>query len=291
MTRIPNLGLALPFLALALASSGARAETTQCIEITSVPVVLSTQGVYCMTQDLATAINSGAAITVDTNNVTIDCNGRRLGGLGGGPASMANGVLSLGRSNITVRGCRIRGFRNGVLLSGLGGPDASQSGIVVEDNQLDGNLRTGITVVADGSIVRRNSVTATGTSEPITLAAGIQVANGVDVLDNTVDGVTGVGGPGGGSQLKAGIIASANERGVIGGNTVRRIVGGSTFGILLSNPSAGVVAGNILMNANPAIGNVGISCGGQGLVRDNLLNGYDFGAIQDCTSLDNTIVN
>ena len=43
--------------------------------IDALPAVLTSQGVWCLRQDLATSLNSGFAIEVKTNNVTIDCNG------------------------------------------------------------------------------------------------------------------------------------------------------------------------------------------------------------------------
>src|SRR4029079_11936992 len=48
--------------------------------IASLPTVISTQGVYCLTHDLATNITAGKAIDIQTNNVTIDCNGYKIGG-------------------------------------------------------------------------------------------------------------------------------------------------------------------------------------------------------------------
>src|SRR5690606_14995164 len=49
--------------------------------IDSVPATITSQGVWCLRKDLSTAIASGSAITIATNNVTIDCNGFKLGGL------------------------------------------------------------------------------------------------------------------------------------------------------------------------------------------------------------------
>ena len=71
------------FLALAclaatlLAPAPGRAETFHhCTGfIDAVPAVLATQGVWCLRQDLATALNTGQIISIQTNNVTIDCNG------------------------------------------------------------------------------------------------------------------------------------------------------------------------------------------------------------------------
>src|SRR4249920_3466180 len=69
--------------------------------ITSLPAVITTQGTWCLKQDLATTVTSGSAITINTNNVTIDCNDFKLGGLGAGLATLANGIYSLNRVNAT----------------------------------------------------------------------------------------------------------------------------------------------------------------------------------------------
>src|SRR4029079_17155739 len=60
-------------LCLGLAVTPVHAETfhTCGTTIASLPAVISTQGVFCLTHDLNTAITSGNAITVNANNVTI----------------------------------------------------------------------------------------------------------------------------------------------------------------------------------------------------------------------------
>ena len=86
--------------------------------ITALPAVIGTQGTWCMNKDLATAMTSGVAISVQANNVTIDCNGFKLGGLAAGPLSTTRGIESEGRANITVRDCNVRGFAVGIYCDG-----------------------------------------------------------------------------------------------------------------------------------------------------------------------------
>src|SRR5688500_8185831 len=109
--------------------------------IGTLPAVVDTQGVWCLRGDVSTAMTTGFAIYIQANNVTIDCNGFKVGGLAAGPSSDAYGIFANGRQNITVRNCTIRGFRDGIHLQGLGG-----SGHLIEDNQLDNNLVKGIMV-------------------------------------------------------------------------------------------------------------------------------------------------
>jgi hypothetical protein len=150
--------------------------------ITSLPATVSTQGVWCLKGDLSTAINTGNAITINANNVTIDCNDFKIGGLAAGDASQAYGTYAGDKLNTTVRHCNIRGFIVGAALVGAGN--------LLEDNRFDNNLLYGI--LCTGCVVRRNRVYDTGglvyQGEPYVQAVGI-VTNQSDVVDNLVDGV------------------------------------------------------------------------------------------------------
>jgi parallel beta-helix repeat protein len=148
--------------------------------IASAPAVINTQGVYCLTHDLTTSITSGPAIAIQANNVTIDCNGYKLGGLAGGINSSATGIHADSlRVNITVRNCGVRGYYYGIDLQGAGN--------LVEDNRLDGNLYLGIQVLGDHNRVQRNRVYDTGGFPTNANSYGIFAY--ADVIDNTVAGV------------------------------------------------------------------------------------------------------
>lgn len=148
--------------------------------IDSVPATITTQGVWCLRKDLSTNITTGAAITVATNNVTIDCNDFKLGGLAAGPASEARGVYAEVRQNTTVRNCNIRGFLIGIQLYG-------GAGHLVQDNRLDNNLQIGIAAGGENNMIRRNLVYDTGGSTYFT-THGI-IATGADIIDNTITNV------------------------------------------------------------------------------------------------------
>ena len=177
---------ALP-LALLLAASPARAEVQNCMEIGSLPAALDTQGIYCLTHDLSTNLASGTAISVGVNNVTIDCNGFKIGGLPAGATTRAIGIDVQSRQNVTVRNCAVRGFFIGIQLQDGGAH-------VVEDNRLEANTYVAIgSYDTHGDILRRNHVTDTGGNLPLALwpygaAFGIAAtgASGVVVDDNVV---------------------------------------------------------------------------------------------------------
>ena len=204
---------ALAVLAAAFAPGRAGAAETYhtCTGfIDSVPTTLVTQGVWCLRQNLSTAITSGAAITVGTNNVTIDCNGFKLGGLAAGSASQTVGILSEERSNTSVRNCNVRGFHTGTRIW-------NGAGHVVEDSLFDSNLQYGIYMYAypaDGNgTVRRNQVLDTGGADGAPYSYGILAAG--DVVDNTVSGVFTTVATGSANGIYGG--------GLVQGNVVRRL--------------------------------------------------------------------
>ena len=164
--------------------------------IASLPAVISTQGTWCFNKDLNTAIATGNAITVATNNVTIDCNNFKLGGLAAGIGTQTTGIVSVDRVNTTVRHCNIRGFWYGLWFTGT---IATNYGHVIEDNRFDGNTFVGLAVESDSAVVRRNRVTDTGGTTLNADAVGIlSQGSSIDFLDNTVSGVaarSGAGGP------------------------------------------------------------------------------------------------
>src|SRR5881227_2066237 len=86
--------------------------------IDALPATITTQGIWCLRQNLDTSATSGNMIDIQTNNVTIDCNGFRLRGSGGGASTTAVGIYATGRLNLAIRHCTIRGFLAGIELTG-----------------------------------------------------------------------------------------------------------------------------------------------------------------------------
>jgi hypothetical protein len=150
--------------------------------VDSLPTSIGTQGVWCLRHDLSTNIASGNAITITTNNVSIDCNDFKLGGLAAGAGSQAYGIYANDRQNVAVRHCNVRGFLGGIRLVG-----DNASGYLVEDNRLDNNLRVGINAQGKDAAVRRNRVYDTGGATGLDASWGISAAGHVD--DNIVDGL------------------------------------------------------------------------------------------------------
>lgn len=181
--------------------------------ITSLPATISTAGVWCLKTDLSTAITSGSAITVAANNVTIDCNDFRIGGLAAGTGTQTTGITIGSRLNAIVRHCNIRGFHIGVNSYNGGGH-------LVEGNRITGSTVAGIQIQSAGSIVARNVITDTGGTTAYLGAVdttAISVNSATDVVDNVISGIE--QSSFGGSMVG---IASANNAGAtISGNRIR----------------------------------------------------------------------
>jgi hypothetical protein len=238
--------------------------------ITSLPAVISTQGTWCLKTDLATAITSGQAILINTDNVTIDCNDFKLGGLAAGSGTLTIGIEASNRSNLTVRHCNIRGFYTGVSF------DSSGGGHTIEDNRFDGNTYQAMLVLGDGSVVRRNRVFNTGGSTQNATAIGISTYESVDVLDNTVSGVLATSGGGGGAM---GIYTQSNLNGRIVGNGVRGLVKdntGAARAIFAIFSDRITLRKNDLVGDGGSVNSLGLYCGSaNGRAKDNTISGFE----------------
>jgi len=247
--------------------------------IDSLPATIGAQGTWCLRKDLSTGMSSGQAIAINANNVILDCNDFKIGGLAAGASTDAIGIRSEGRQNLSVRNCTVRGFGYGVLVVG----DNS----TVADSRFDLNTVAGIVMNGDGNEVRGNVVSATG-GRPLTgIALGISMnGDGARILDNRVHGVSAEPDEGGLNQLSAGIGADGGVSVV-----VRNVVTGLAAGINAHGIRVyqGVVRDNVLAQATASPGSTGIVClddlGGSttGLSDDNAIRHYAT-AHANCTS-------
>lgn len=199
----PHSVIALLALCCAWHSARAAQDYDNCTGfVDSLPATISTQGTWCLRRDLSTGLSSGAAITIAANNVTLDCNDFKLGGLTAGIATQTVGVLVLDRSNNTVRNCAVRGFLRGIRMTG--------SHHVAEDNRLEGNTATGILMTSAGSsLIRRNRIVDTGGTPHASSARAISTLGTVDILDNIIHGVLPTSGGGDGRSRMTAVPSAA----------------------------------------------------------------------------------
>jgi len=250
--------------------------------ITSLPAVISTQGTWCLKQDLTTAMTSGNAITIHASNVTVDCNDFKIGGLAAGTATETYGIAAHNLLNITVRHCNIRGFFAGAALWGEFG-----GGHVIEDSRFDGNTYIGVLIAGDGSTVRRNRVLDTGGSTAASAnggAVGIAAQYSPDVLDNTVSGVTATSGTDGDATGISMLFNHAALGSIVGssvkGNRVRGLFAAGSGSIA---GFGSFQAEKIVLQDNDFVGDA--SAGSTGIVcysstshaRNNMINGFATG--------------
>jgi hypothetical protein len=237
--------------------------------IDALPATITTQGTWCLRQNLDTSATSGNMIDIQTNNVTIDCNGFRMRGSGGGPSTTAVGIFADGRVNLTIRHCTIRGFQVGIEVTG-------GSDYIVENNLIDQSRYIGIETAGAGSIVRGNNVVNT-VGSPASGQAYAIFAEG-DVIDNVVDGVSGADSL---VNFAANGIYSSTDAGVnfgivIQGNRIRNLTPkgtGAAIGIT-SNGSGVAVRDNAIGQPSSTTG-FGIAClDNTSHVRDNVILKY-----------------
>lgn len=255
----------LPLLwLLAVAHAGpVRAEITQCTAISSLPTTIASAGIYCLNQDLATAIASGAAINVSANNVVIDCNGHRIGGLAAGAATDTDGIVASGRQNLTIRNCGLRGFRMGLYVTGGGGH-------LVEHNRIDNNTFYGAVLTGSGNVVRNNRILDTGGRADVT-AIGLSTAGlGTSILDNQVSGVI-PAGPGDRHSIGISVQGTGS---LVARNHITEVYpagAGTPSGINASGGGYGAFRENNVINSMPVTG-LGVFGGGTGSIcADNIV--------------------
>ena len=233
-----KLTVASAFIFAALVfTAPAHAETIDCTAITTLPSIITTQGVYCLTGNLGTAMTSGHAITINTNNVVLDLNGFKLAGLAAGLGTNADGIRASNRQNITIKNGTVRGFLDGILLSDSGG----SQGHLVEDIRADQNTWIGIWVEGAGNIVRNNQVVATG---------------GTTFFGANADAV-GIFVTGAGPRVLNNDVTNTFKQGT-----------GIAWGIGLNGVTGGLVVNNRITTADR-----GIEFLGTGKYRDNLTSG------------------
>ena len=210
MRRISNIVYSFAIaLVCTFVGTSAFAETTVCDgggaagsgagKISAVPFTISLPGVYCVTAKISSNLATGAAITINANNVVLDLNNFAIGNLAAGTSTAAIGIFAVDRQNIVVRNGILRGFWAAVgLLNGtsVGLTTALSSGHLVDGVISDTSYDTGIAAQGPYVTVRNCKVTNTKgsniASPPVpgaTNEAGGIVAgggSGIFVADNSV---------------------------------------------------------------------------------------------------------
>src|SRR5262249_22626824 len=263
MRTLRNLAvLSLMIIALFGASApGSAAESYDSCAgfIATVPGQMTTQGTLCLRHSLSTSATGIHAIEIQNSNVTIDCNGFKIGNGPAGTNTNSVGIFSEGFANITVRHCTILAFHDGISIDAMVAGD----GHLIEDNVLSQNKVNGIVVMGNGVIVRRNRVVDTGAIASF----GIQTSG--DVLDNVVDGISACFGVG---EFESLGIQTQGNGSLVQGNRVRNLTQRGVLpatGISISSGAANEIRDNYAVQGT-LTGGTAISCNSAGRARDNV---------------------
>ena len=242
--------IVIVFFLFAFFSNVVWAETTECTIITSLPYTISTQGIYCLKENLVTDITSGSAITINSNNVVINLNGYRLGGLPAGPSTDAIGIYANEQENITIRNGTVRGFFIGIWLSDRP-PYTTSHGYLIEDIYAEMNAYIGIDVHGRGNTIRNNQVVNTGGSTATKYAHGIiSFGPGAYVLNNDV-----VETKGQSTASAYGVYLNSGSGAVVENNRIwnSSLGTGASHGIYILSSSDVLVSNNRVITMNSGV--------------------------------------
>jgi len=166
--------------------------------ITSVPIAITSPGLYYLANNLTLSSPDLNAITVGADDVTIDLNGFCLTGPGKGSGTLNSGIRLFGtRSNVEIRNGSIKAFGfkgikfenlcTGIRVVGVRVRDTGNSGI---DLPGSGNLAMDCTVINAGSngIDVGNSSLVKGSQVVGSSFSSIKIVNGSTAMGNTVIG-------------------------------------------------------------------------------------------------------
>jgi hypothetical protein len=278
--------LSLAVLAAAVSLTPADARAAQSYDnctgfITALPATISTQGTWCLNKNLATNISSGAALTIDSHNVTIDCNDFRIASTNTANSVRASGIYANARHRLVVRNCLVQNYHWGIRLIG--------DSALVEDNRVEGNNFIGIGVSGEGTVIRGNRVLDTGGTNYVwnPRAVGIYTAGESEILGNLVNGVFATAGT---NAMAFGINPVDPLNGSVIDNNVKNVVAdgtGEAHGVSFFGTTNRVTVDSNNIVGTGVANTIGVYCpasNGAAVVA-NVINGFSLPLYQ-CTNYD-----
>lgn len=182
--------------AAVLLASPAVAFAQDCIQITTVPATIDASGKYCLANDFTINSATAKAITINANDVTLDCQGHMLKNLATSNNGTSAGIFLNSRNNVTIQHCRvIGGFQNGIDVIQNQTIGNRNYYVQIQDNYIAGPYWHGIRAQGSAIEVTNNKIYDIG-GQLNTYAIGIRVAGSAAagsfklhiVRDNTVVG-------------------------------------------------------------------------------------------------------
>ena len=203
----------------------------------------ATTGTMLVAADTTLAEDHNGQIQVTVDNVTLDCAGHKVTGIGSG-----NGI-ELDGATVTVRNCDVSGFRNGILLGDAGGG-------LVEKNHVHDNGTSEFSIGIGGwgtsnNTIRNNLVERIGDdgihlsedSDNNTVAGNTVIENGRFGIGLRYSDTNTISGNEARSNGSAGFSIVDSEYAVVSGNEARNngiygFVFGRAWGTTITNNEA-----------------------------------------------------
>jgi hypothetical protein len=299
-TVIRRAWLAMALFAWLFWPGWARAETTACTVLDTLPAQVTVAGNYCLDKDFS-QVFSAWAINLASDDVTLDCNGHRLRQTD--PAGAFPGIeVSADRRHVVVRNCVVDGFHDGILFSngaGGGGRDSVAQGNTVLHFRQSGIVAWGSSMHIEGNHISQALANDNGGAYGIFLMSADSNGAGSVIRDNTITDFTPA--TSGAANAINGIFIANVRNTEISGNTIANLparTGQCAWAIYGSDPTGTRITGNVLLSVQqpvvaPLDGNqCGISLYGTAqeqatnVCDDNVVGHY--GAIYGCVSAGNT---
>jgi hypothetical protein len=187
----------LAILAFALFAHATPALAQSCTAVTAVPATISASGKYCLARDFTINSTSAKAITINANDVTLDCDGHTLKNLATADNGSSAGIYFSSRNGIVIRNCRILGgFTSGIIANQANTQPNRTYYVNIEHNYIAGPFFYGILAYGSALEISGNRIYDIGgqaNSDAFGIRVGGTTAGGPRfhlVQDNLVAGTT-----------------------------------------------------------------------------------------------------
>jgi hypothetical protein len=227
--------LLLPCVLLLL-SAYAAPSMAACTAIPSLPATISAPGNYCLNANHSVNITTGAALTIDANDVELDCANHSITNTATSASGSSSGIALTDQNTVTVRNCRVLGgFTNGIYAFQTLSATNKNYYLNFIDNYIAGPYRYGILAYGSAVELRGNRIYDIG-GQTSSFAMGIRLAGSTVagqprfflVKDNLVAGTNAPG------NAAYGIYSDNSVAGIFINNGVSGTAGSFTWGFRLA---------------------------------------------------------